>query len=655
MERKSKMAPKQKTLNGKEAVVTKKSPKKKAKDSEFQSYIYIKNTLRDLGWNTGNPSRTPSGQLYTQQECLRHSEIAKRLGKKHPEYIVKVTGTDFWVIEAKTVRPDLNKALTEAKERAELVNKSEIIKARIISGVAGNETDGYSVRTQFLEADGQFHTVLSNGQEMSGLISRAIAQRLFETNSSSIQDVAIDQKLFLTKAERINEILHEGAIPIHQRARVMSALLLSFLDDTPPNLSAAPSVLIGDINARILRVLRRQGKPDFLDYIRLSLPTTESNHLKFKQALVDTWTELEGLSIRTAMNSGTDILGQFYEVFLKYGKGAKEMGIVLTPRHVTRFVAEALSIRLQDIIFDPTVGTAGFLVAAFDAVKSNATATQIEQFKQNNVYGIDQNAEVVSLAVVNMIFRGDGKNNIIEANCFSKALVRHIKDERKVTEFIDVDKRVASDSNVVTKVLMNPSFKQEATDEPEYRFVNYALDQMADGELLFSVLPMSAMFEQGEERDWRENQLLRNNTLLAVITLPPELFYPVVSVHSLGIFVRKGIPHPRQQKVLWMRAIHDGYRKIKKKRLIFEYEPNDLNTVLPILKAYLQNPDFPVNSTPELMKVVPIDWNGTLLELVPEVYLDSKQANDSDLKEGMEKLAKETISHLIRKGSISEM
>ncbi len=34
------------------------------------------------------------------------------------------------------------------------------------------------------------------------------------------------------------------------------------------------------------------------------------------------------------MNSGTDVLGKFYEVFLKYGNGAKEIGIVLTPRHV---------------------------------------------------------------------------------------------------------------------------------------------------------------------------------------------------------------------------------------------------------------------------------------------------------------------------------
>jgi hypothetical protein len=47
--------------------------------------------------------------------------------------------------------------------------------------------------------------------------------------------------------------------------------------------------------------------------------------------LVKTILELLNLNICSAMNSSTDVLGQFYEVFLKYGNGAKEIGIVLTP------------------------------------------------------------------------------------------------------------------------------------------------------------------------------------------------------------------------------------------------------------------------------------------------------------------------------------
>ena len=122
------------------------------------------------------------------------------------------------------------------------------------------------------------------------------------------------------------------------------------------------------------------------------------------------------------MNSGADWLGAFYEVFLKYASWAQDLGIVLTPRHMTKYIADVMDIRPNDIIFDPTCGTGGFLVAAFDSVKQKSNSHQLGEFKRNSVFGIEQDAGVAALAVVNMIFRGDGKNNIVEGNCFSKHL-----------------------------------------------------------------------------------------------------------------------------------------------------------------------------------------------------------------------------------------
>lgn len=40
------------------------------RNSEFNSYVYIKNELKNLGWNVRNPSRDTNGEVYTQQECL---------------------------------------------------------------------------------------------------------------------------------------------------------------------------------------------------------------------------------------------------------------------------------------------------------------------------------------------------------------------------------------------------------------------------------------------------------------------------------------------------------------------------------------------------------------------------------------------------------
>jgi type I restriction enzyme M protein len=495
----------------------------KAKSTEVDAYVFIKSELKTLGWDTRNPAVYPEGQVYTQNQCLSNPEIKKWLDKKRPEAIVKVNETTLWVIEAKSERSKIGEALDEAENYyAKRLNQSASFKTLFISGVAGNDSDYYIVANKSLE-HGIFKPITLNDKEMTGLLSPEIAKRVMETESSDLKDVPIDQAFFMQKADHINEILHIGAVNINDRARVMAALLLSTLQGDLKDLNATPSVLISDINTRAENALASQGKKEFYEYVRLSLPTSMDNHQKYKLALVKTLKELYGLNIRSAMNSGSDVLGQFYEVFLKYGNWAQKMGIVLTPRHITRFAAEALDVSIQDIILDPCCGTGGFLVAAFDYVKASTTHAQIEHFKKNNVFGIDQQPQLACLAIVNMIFRGDGKNNIIEGDCFAKWIVGTKKDKDSMPSFpvhYVSKKPETSDLSMVTKVLMNPSFAIEASDVKEYRFVQHALDQMVDGGLLFSVLPMGALYEQGEERTWREQRLIKENTLLSVVTFP---------------------------------------------------------------------------------------------------------------------------------------
>ena len=247
------------------------------------------------------------------------------------------------------------------------------------------------------------------------------------------------------------------------------------------------------------QILGQHNKIDFYPFIEIAPPPTIDNHIKFKSALVKTIQELNNLNIRSAMNSGTDVLGKFYEVFLKYGNGAKEIGIVLTPRHITQFAVDVLGITSKDVIYDPTCGTAGFLVAAFDSGKKTASKSELGRFKKYNMLGCEQEAEVVALALVNMIFRGDGKNNIVEGNCLQKHVARSGSHQRIVT-----GPRAPKDP-AITKVLMNPPFALKDSDEKEYKFVSHALDQVQRGGLLFAVLPYPAMVKPGGYLLWRQS------------------------------------------------------------------------------------------------------------------------------------------------------
>jgi type I restriction enzyme M protein len=328
---------------------------RRPKDTEVDAYVFIKDNLRALGWDARNPERVDSGQVYTQNECLSNPEIQRQLGLLKPENIVKVTDSVLWVIEAKRSHSQLDQALIEAEDYARKINKSETLHAKFITGVAGNELDTFLMRSRFLVGD-TFVPIKMNGVEISGLLSQEQCNLLLRLGEPNIENPPIDEKLFLSRANHINEILHLGAVNPHQRASVMAALLLATLSETEPNINERNlSILIGDINARVKSILRSQGKAEFYDYIRISPPATEDNHTKFRRALVSTLQELNSLNIRSAMNSGADWLGAFYEVFLKYASWAQDLGIVLTPRHITRWVAEVMGPQAGDYRVRPNV------------------------------------------------------------------------------------------------------------------------------------------------------------------------------------------------------------------------------------------------------------------------------------------------------------
>jgi len=613
----------------------------KATSTEVDAYIFIKRKLSELGWNTRNPERNDEGRVWTQNECLSNPYLKARLGQDKPENIVKVGERDLWVIEAKRDHNKIDQALKEAKDYAAKLNRGSRQKVFIISGVAGNEDDGYIVTSQLLV--GQiWRNAQINGIDTTGLLSENECLKLIESGDPNLEDPPINEALFVKTAERINETLHEGAVNPNERAKVVSALLLSMLTDSGPKIEERDTgLLIQDINNRAALILKRQGKQTFEDHIRLPLPAAEDNHVKLRRALVETLQDLRGLNIHSAMKSGADWLGTFYEVFLKYARWAQDLGIVLTPRHITKFAARAIGIGPRDIVYDPTCGTGGFLVAAFEEVKLSSGLKQIEEFKRHSVFGLEQDDGIAALAVVNMIFRGDGKNNIERSNCLSKHLV---PDTGRTGVRTARFSKTPSSSSPVTRVLMNPPFSLKR--DKEYRFVSHALNQMVDGGLLFSILPYAVMAKSGQAKTWRGN-LLKKHTLLSVVTLPIDIFYPV-SVPPVGVFIKQGIPHNHEKTVLWVRAETDGHLKSKGKRLPSSLTTNRLEDCLHTVRAFLDNPDIAVASKPRFIIAAPINTDDDLMELVPEAYLNQETLAPDDILAGVDSILRDASAFLVR-------
>jgi len=139
----------------------------KPKNSEVDAYTYIKEELEKLGWNVKNPARVLTGEVYKQNEVLANNEIKKYFDRDMPEAVVKLNEKEYWVIESKRDKKDIDTALNEAIDQyAKKINQSSKIKCVIASGVAGNDTDGYKVINELGSADNitdSFIPVASHG------------------------------------------------------------------------------------------------------------------------------------------------------------------------------------------------------------------------------------------------------------------------------------------------------------------------------------------------------------------------------------------------------------------------------------------------------------------------------------------------------------
>ena len=592
-------------------------------DSEFRAYTYIEEVLGKLGWDTRNPRW--GGQVYTQGEFRKHDSLLEEaLGKKSPENVIVIPwegGHRYWVVEAKPTHRGLTKALSEAKDYADSINKRKDGLARFATGVAGNREDSFYVSTVYWDGQ-EWSEVAINKYGATGFLALEQCQSVLDLNSPNILDYHVDLKLFLEKANDINTSLHHNGVAARDRAKLVAGLLLALAEDSTLRISRTPRTLVGDINSRIAALLDQHSKEGFLSEVQLKLPANNENHRKYWSAIVETMQHLREMNIRSAINSGTDALGQFYETFLKYANDASEMGIVLTPRHVTKFAVDVLNIEHEHAIYDPTCGTGGFLVAALDQIRARHSVAHrdvYDKFRNDYLHGVEQADDVFGLALVNMIFRGDGKSRIYNGNCFDSIFVRHNGQIIRIKKDDDLP---PGSVRPFSRVLMNPPF---ALKEPEYQFVNHALNQTAAGGLLFAVLPNAVLTGlQAEVKKWRE-ELVRRHTVRAVIKMPRSLFHPAADKITYALVVEAWRSHEPSDPV-FMAIFHDddSASRLSKFRNL-KYTKDNVGRLSTELRSFMVGSVESVSDIPQESGVRSLSLRDSY-DFAPEAYL----SNDPD-------------------------
>ena len=239
-----------------------------------------------------------------------------------------------------------------------------------------------------------------------------------------------------------------------------------------------------------------------------------------------------------------DALGIFYHEFVKYSGGdGSGLGIVLTPQHLTEFMVDLADVNKYSKVVDICCGSGAFLVTAMSKMFQNATEQDIQHIKKESLYGVESDDDIYTLAIANMIVRGDGKSNIYYGDCFKKDIISNLKSKN------------------INIGLINPPYSQ--TDHVELEFIENMLNILTVGGIGVAVVPMACAIGT-KFKDERE-RLFKHHTLKAVFSMPDDIFYSNNASTNVCVMVWEAHkPHNKNENTFFGYYKDDGFVKAKK-------------------------------------------------------------------------------------------
>ena len=357
-----------------------------------------------------------------------------------------------------------------------------------------------------------------------------------------------DKEKVMQNTYKLNEMLHRHSIPEKLRSQFVGTCLLALkngLDYSTPSLTAAQirtrikevleDLLNSDINkAEKLALLNRNVLGD--QYVRQLSIAAFREILKFIEDNILPF-------INDKSTSGQDLLNLFFVTFNKYvGKSDKNQAF--TPDHITDFMAKITGVNKHSIVLDPCCGSGSFLVRAMtQALDDCATAAEQEEVKKHQIFGIEFDENVYGLATTNMLIHSDGNSNIRQGSCFD--LADWIKEAKP--NVILMNPPYNGQRIHLPKSYVNTWSKDKKEDPSKgLYFVKYIADTLNSinhQAKLAVLLPVACAIGTSGEIAHLKREILVENTLDAVFTLPNEIFYPGASASACCMVFKIGTKH----------------------------------------------------------------------------------------------------------------
>ncbi len=285
-------------------------------------------------------------------------------------------------------------------------------------------------------------------------------------------------------------------------------------------------------------------------------------------------------------------MSHLYESKIKnMGNAGRNGGEYYTPRPLITSIIKVINPKIGDKIYDPAAGSAGFLVEAYEFLKSqNLSSSDAQILQKSTLFGKEKKGLAYIIGIMNMIFHGVEAPNIIHTNSLAENL-RNIQEKDRY----DI-------------VLANPPFggKERAevqqnfpikSSETAYLFLQHFIKILKIGGSAGVVIKSTFLSNPDNASVALRKELLESCNLHTILDMPGGTFIGA-GVKTVVLFFKKGEP----TKNIW-------YFKPDIQRNMGKTNPLNEKDLAPFLDSFILKPNTKNSWTIPINKIDTDTWD----------------------------------------------
>ncbi|MCM1183678.1 MAG: type I restriction-modification system subunit M [Roseburia sp.] len=269
---------------------------------------------------------------------------------------------------------------------------------------------------------------------------------------------------------------------------------------------------------------------------------------------------------------GLDMQGDLYEHMLAKLNSAGRLGAFRTPKQIRDMMVKLMQPTVDMLICDPACGTAGFLISCAEYIREQyerkMSEEQWEHYRTSLFTGYDTDATMCRLSCMNLMLHSVSNPKIEKRDSVSKDY---------------------SEEGRYHLILANPPFKGTLnkenisdklkgitnTTKSELLFVGMFMQMLKVGGRCACIVPDGVLFGSSNAHKSLRKELVENQYLEAVISLPSGVFKPYAGV-STAVLIFTKTNSGGTEDVWFYDMKADGYSLDDKRQPIAENDIPDI-------------------------------------------------------------------------------